>query len=604
MGNFRALLQEWLNQPHLDEALREELLALTGEKEIEDRFYRDLEFGTGGLRGLLGPGTNRMNIYTVRRTSQGFADYINAHYGKGSEGYKGRNPAIAIAYDSRKNSRLFALEAACVFAANEIKAYIYPELMPTPALSFAVRHYGCGGGVMITASHNPAQYNGYKVYNEEGCQLTLQAAEEVLNFINEIHIFEDVKTISTDLDLTLEERLAMALALSDDSGVPLIEVIPDAVIQAYMDAVYGERMGVTGCDALSVVYTPLNGTGYKPVTAILKRIGVKKVALVEEQQYPDETFRTCPYPNPEKMEALALGLSLCKRLGEEGNAPDLLIATDPDCDRIGVAVRHYREDFVRLSGNEIGILLLDFICQRKAPMPENPLFIKTIVSSAMAEPVAKAYGVEVQNVLTGFKFIGEQIGFLEKVGMKKSFIFGFEESCGYLAGTYVRDKNGVVAAMLLCEAAAYYKAMGKTLVDRLTELYDQYGYYINDLMEFEFPGAVGMKKMTELLTALREEAPSEIAGKKVIQIADYLLSKRRIVPEENGCVLSPETLPISLPKSDVLEYVLEGDSNVIIRPSGTEPKLKVYLSAKGETKTAGLEIIEAIKRDLDALLRP
>lgn len=596
MGNFKALLQEWLSQPHLEKALREELQALTDEREIEDRFYRDLEFGTGGLRGILGAGTNRMNIYTVRRTSQGFADYMNAHYGKGSEGYKSRNLAIAIAYDSRKNSRLFALEAASVFAANDIKAYIYQELMPTPALSFAVRHYGCCGGVMITASHNPAQYNGYKVYNEEGCQLTLEAAEEVLNLINGIHIFEDVKTIGRDLDLSLEERSAMALSDA------LIEVIPNAVIQAYIDAVYGQRMGVTGCDTLSVVYTPLNGTGYKPVTAILERIGVKKVALVEEQQYPDETFRTCPYPNPEKMEALALGLGLCKRLGEEGDTPDLLIATDPDCDRIGVAVYHNEENFVRLSGNEIGILLLDFICQRKVPMPENPLFIKTIVSSAMAEPVAKAYGVEVQNVLTGFKFIGEQIGFLEKAGMEQRFIFGFEESCGYLAGTYVRDKDGVVAAMLVCEAAAYYKARGKTLIDRLTELYDQYGYYINDLMEFEFSGAVGMKKMTELLMALRAEAPSEIAGKKVIQIADYLLSERRIAHGKSSSVL--ETLPILLPKSDVLEYVLEGDSGIIIRPSGTEPKLKVYLSAKGETKTAGLEIIEAIKRDLDALLRP
>lgn len=609
MGDSKKLYQGWLNQPHLSQELREELLALTDEKEIEDRFYKDLEFGTGGLRGLLGAGINRMNIYTVRKTSQGFADYINAHCGKSSDGYKGQMPAIAIAYDSRKNSNLFALEAACVFAANGIKAYIYPELMPTPALSFAVRHYGCCGGVMITASHNPAQYNGYKVYNDEGCQLTLEAAEEVLNLINTIDIFEGVKTIGMDLDLTLEERSAMALALSDDSGVPLIEVIPDAVGQAYLDRVYEERMAVTGCERLSVVYTPLNGTGYKPITEILRTIGVRDVALVEEQQYPDDTFRTCPYPNPEKKEALTLGLDLCNRLKAEGRTPDLLIATDPDCDRVGVAVRHKEkgaeeETFALLSGNEMGILLLDFICQHKAPMPEKPLAVKTIVSSTMAEAVAGNYGVEVQNVLTGFKFIGEYIGLLEKTGEEKRFIFGFEESCGYLAGTYVRDKDAVVATMLLCQAAAYYKDAGKTLVDRLAELYDQYGYYINDLMEFEFPGAAGMKRMTEILSGLRAEAPTDIAGKKVIQIADYLLSQRRIIRGERSCVLSAGTLPIGLPKSDVLEYVLEGKSGVIIRPSGTEPKLKVYLSAKGETKAESRDIIEAIKRDLEVILRP
>lgn len=609
MGDFSGLLQEWLNQPHLNKDLREELLTLSDEKEIEDRFYKDLEFGTGGLRGLLGAGINRMNIYTVRKTSQGFADYINAHYGKGSQGYKGQIPAIAIAYDSRKNSRLFALEAACVFAANDIKAYIYPELMPTPALSFAVRHYNCCGGVMITASHNPAQYNGYKVYNEEGCQLTLEAAGEVLNFINHIGIFEDVKTIGIDLDLTLEERSVMALALSDDSGTPMIEVISEAVGQAYLDRVYEERMNVAGCDGLSVVYTPLNGTGYKPITEILSRISVKDVILVEEQQYPDDSFRTCPYPNPEKKEALALGLDLCNKLKMEGRTPDLLLATDPDCDRVGVAVRHKgkdaeEEEFVLLSGNEMGTLLLDFICQKKIPMPDRPLAIKTIVSSSMSETVAKTYGVEVQNVLTGFKFIGEQIGLLERAGEEKRFIFGFEESCGYLAGTYVRDKDAVVATMLLCEAAAYYKTAGKTLVGRLAELYHQHGYYINDLMEFEFPGAVGMKRMTEILSGLRAEALSDIAGKKVIQIADYLLSKRRIIRGESSCVLSAGILPIALPKSDVLEYVLEGKASVIIRPSGTEPKLKVYLSAKGETKAEGLGIIEAIKRDLEVILRP
>lgn len=599
MFQGEEILKRWLDQDKLDEALRKELLETTDEKELHDRFYRELEFGTGGLRGILGAGTNRMNIYTVRKATQGFADYLNSHYGKGSDNYKGDLISVAIAYDSRINSKLFALETACVFAANGIRSYIYPQLMPTPALSFAVRHYNCLGGVMITASHNPAKYNGYKVYNKEGCQLTLEAAGQVLGFINEIDIFNGVKTISTDLNLTLDEKAALALAISDDSGIALIEVIPDEVNQAYLDAVQEQSTKEENCHKLSVVYSPLNGAGNIPVTEILARIGVKDLTLVEEQSMPDGNFTTCPYPNPEKKEAMALGFNLCNKLMEEGRKPDILLATDPDCDRVGVAVRHknkegVKEDFALITGNEIGILLLDYICQKREKR-ERPLAIKTIVSSKMANAVAKDYGVTMINVLTGFKFIGEQIGILERAGEEGRFIFGFEESYGYLAGTHVRDKDAVVASMLICEMAAHYKSLGKTLIDRLEELYQKYGYYINDLMEFEFYGSEGMKQMEEIMRGLRAEALDKIGGKKVTQIADYLSSQKRIVSGEKGCVLSAGTVPINLPKSDVIEYVLEEGGSVIARPSGTEPKLKIYLAAKGETKEEALRIIEEQK---------
>lgn len=556
MRESKEILEKWLSQERLDQALREELLALEDEEEIHDRFYRDLEFGTGGLRGVLGAGTNRMNIYTVRRATQGLADYINKHYGKGSLAYQGKAPSAAIAYDSRINSDLFALETACVFAANGIKTYIYPELMPTPALSFAVRYYGCNAGVMVTASHNPAKYNGYKVYNQVGCQINPEEAEEVLNLIEQVDIFKDVRTIATDLDLTLEERSALAMAISDDSGENLIEVIPPQVVEAYLDAVFRESTGEVGCEELSVVYSPLNGTGNKPVTQILERIGVKDISIVKEQEIPDGHFSTCPYPNPEKKEALELGIKLCIELSNQGKAPDLLLATDPDCDRVGIAVRYQdvesgKEDYKLISGNETGILLLDYICQRRMEasntrtnsgssrermvagservgnitgskrmpkeMPKNPIAIKTIVTSKMAEKVAKNHGVEMLDVLTGFKFIGEQIGLLEAKGEEERYIFGFEESYGYLAGAYVRDKDAVNASMLICEMAAYYKKEGKTLIDRLQELYEKYGFYKNALMEFTFEGATGMETMTQIMNRFRTQPPQEVIGKKIIE---------------------------------------------------------------------------------------
>lgn len=589
MYKSEEMVKRWLDQKDLDNTLKEELMIITDREELHDRFYRDLEFGTGGLRGILGAGTNRMNIYTIRKATQGFADYLNHHYGRESEKYSGDAPPVAIAYDSRINSDLFALEAACVLAANGIKSYTYPELMPTPALSFAVRHYGCCAGIMVTASHNPSKYNGYKVYNDEGCQLTLDAAAEVLSLIEKVDLFDDVKTMAGERN-------------------PLIETIPQEVTDAYLAAVMKEST-VADCSDLSVVYTPLNGTGNIPVRKIMDMIGVKQVTVVKEQEMPDGNFPTCPYPNPEKKETLALGLALCKQLSQEGNAPDILLATDPDCDRVGIAVRYMNaageEDYQLVTGNEAGVLLLDYICTVRGEagrMPKDPIAIKTIVTTKMAEKVAKNYGVTMIDVLTGFKFIGEQIGFLEANGEADRYIFGFEESYGYLSGAYVRDKDAVNASMLICEMTAYYKKAGKTLVDRLNELYEKYGYYKNDLMEFAFEGEAGMEKMNTIMSSLRMAAPVHIIDRKVVEIADYHLSQRRILGGSKTCDLSVGMRPINLPKSDVLEYVLEDGSSIIVRPSGTEPKLKIYLSAKGGSREESNEIIELLKGELNKII--
>jgi len=585
MQDFNQMLHKWIEKEDLDKELKEELLLLRDQNEINDRFYKDLEFGTGGLRGILGAGTNRMNIYTVRKVTQGLSDYINKYYGENFEKYKGKYPAVAIGYDSRINSKLFATEAARVLAANNIKTYIYSELMPTPALSFAVRYYKCCAGIMVTASHNPAQYNGYKVYNEEGCQLTLDAAAEVLSFIERVDILQDVKTIKDE----------------NKDKLKLMEEIPSEVTESYLAAVYRESMGQAGCGDLSVVYSPLNGTGNKPVRKILEMIGVKNVHIVKEQELPDGNFPTCPYPNPEKKEALTLGLELCKKLSSKGNAPDLLLATDPDCDRVGIAVRSC-DEYQLLTGNEVGVLLLDFICQRRSLIPENPIAIKTIVSSKMGDKVAKYYGVQIIDVLTGFKFIGEQIGFMETRGEESRFIFGFEESYGYLSGAYVRDKDAVNACMLICEMTAYYKRKSVTLIDRLEELYQQFGYYKNDLMDLNFEGAAGMEKMERIMASLRATPPKNIIGKKVIEIADYKLSQRRILGNTKTCDLAVGYRPINLPKSEVLEYLLEDGSSIIVRPSGTEPKLKLYLSSKGKNKEEATEIINKMKEELIKLI--
>lgn len=568
-------MEQWLSWPKMPPKLHRELKSLedilvenSGDKEakseIYERFYRELDFGTGGLRGILGAGTNRMNIFTVRHVTQGFADYINKNYSKTEKG-----PSVAIAYDSRNGSIRFALESAGVLIANGIQVYIYRELMPTPALSFAVRHFGCAGGIMITASHNPSNYNGYKVYNDEGCQVTDDAAGEILQSIRKLDLFDDVKVSDIEIGDVDEVNLL------DEIEHELLHVISKETVDAYIDAVKETRVGID-CDDLEVVFTPLNGAGNKMVRRILEEIKVGKVHVVPEQEKPDGNFPTCPYPNPEKEEALLKGLLLSKTL----NTPDLLLATDPDCDRLGVAVReesHKGVEFKRLSGNEIGVLLLDFICGNRK-MPQEPVAMKTIVSTKMADAVAADYGVEMVNLLTGFKYIGEQVGMLQQKGQEKRFIFGFEESYGYLAGPYVRDKDAVNAAMLVCEAAAYYKKQGKTLTDRIKELYDKYGWYLNELLEFTLEGATGMARMNEILRGLRENPPKEIHGLEVVKTTDYKAGK-----DITG-----------LPASDVIEFVLNEGSSVIIRPSGTEPKLKAYISSKGIDEQGSKQTIEGL----------
>ncbi|XOQ47917.1 MAG: Phosphoglucomutase [Eubacteriales bacterium] len=551
--------ERWLRMELDDSDLTEELKSIQDQPdEINDRFYRNLEFGTGGLRGVIGAGTNRMNVYTVRKATQGLANYLNKH---------GRNPSVAIAYDSRIKSDVFAKQSAAVLAANGIKAYIYPKLSPTPTLSYAVRYLKCDAGICVTASHNPAKYNGYKVYGSDGCQITLEMADEVLSEINNLDIFEDVKRITFD----------------DGLKNGMIEYIKDEVIHAFLSDVLKQRVLKDDCSNLKVVYTPLNGTGLVCVTRMMSLIGIQDVTVVPEQEYPDGTFKTCPFPNPEIKEALQKGLDLCEKV-----QPDLLLATDPDCDRCGIAVNQNGK-FVLMSGNEVGVLLLDFIARHRrdnGTLPKNPVAVTTIVSTDMADAVAKDYGIQMVRVLTGFKYIGDQIGQLEAKGEADRYIFGFEESYGYLSGSYVRDKDAVNASMLICQMAYAYKQKGMTLVDAMDALYQKYGYYENALLNFAFEGEEGMKRMARIMQNLRENAPTEIAGLKVAGWSDYEASKRY----DAGKISE-----IQLPKSNVLEYRLENGSKLTVRPSGTEPKIKIYISAKSKKKVAAEELIEKLK---------
>lgn len=559
----KQLYQLWLDNAKADPDLKAELEKIAGnDEEISDRFYRELEFGTGGLRGVIGAGTNRMNIYTVNKATQGLASYIKNHGGK----------SVAISYDSRIKSDYFAKSAAEVFAGNGIKVNIYSELMPTPMLSWAVRALKCDAGVMVTASHNPAKYNGYKVYGSDGCQVTIEAADEILGYINKTDVFTGVKT--ADFDESVK------------SG--LISYIGDDIIDAYMKEVRKQSLHPEVCESagLKVVYTPLNGTGNKPVRRILKEIGIKDVVIVPEQENPDGTFSTCPYPNPEIREALELGLRLCEK-----EKPDLLLATDPDCDRVGIAVPD-GEGYALFSGNEVGSMLLEYVArERKAlgKMPEAPLAVKTIVTTDITAKIAKKYGVELVEVLTGFKFIGEQIGFLEKKGQQDRYIFGFEESYGYLAGGYVRDKDAVVASMLICEMAAFYRAQGKSLIQVRKEMYEEYGFYCNKLDTFTFEGASGMQKMNDIMDKMRTDYPKSVAGFKVIGMADYRAS-------EKTDLVSGAKEKITLPKSNVISLYLEGGNKAIVRPSGTEPKLKVYYTAVCPTMAEA----EALQKKMSA----
>ena len=529
------------------------------ENKIEDAFYRDLEFGTGGLRGVIGAGTNRMNIYVVRKASQGLANYVNKQFKN--------NRSIAISYDSRIKSTLFAKTAAEVFAANGIKVFIYKELMPTPCLSYAVRELKCSAGIMVTASHNPAKYNGYKVYGDDGCQITTKAAETILNEINQLDVFNDVK--HGDFNNLIKEGM--------------IEYIDDEIYTRFINRVKEESVlkGEEINKDVKIVYSPLHGTGLKPVQRILKESGYNNVIIVKEQELPDGNFTTCPYPNPEIKEAMEVGIRYAKE-----NHADLLIATDPDCDRVGIAVKNKDGEYVLVTGNQVGVLLLDFICQMRnkhGNMPKDPVCVKTIVTTDMAKAIADHYGVRTIEVLTGFKYIGEQILFLEKEHKEDSYILGFEESYGYLSGSYVRDKDAVDGVFMIVEMFAYYATHNISLLDKLEELYQKYGYYSNYLKSYEFEGSSGLTKMKNIMDSFRNNIKS-IGNRKIDVIKDYSLGIE------------------GLPKSNVLKLYFSDGSTVVLRPSGTEPKLKIYLSLISNSEEENVLKRDQLFKDLEELL--
>lgn len=554
--------QRWIIEATADSDIIKELQEMQNDKKrIVDAFFKNLIFGTGGLRGIIGAGINRMNVYTVAKASQGLADYVIKNFKKDKR-------RIAVSFDSRNKSYLFAQVASEVFAANGIKVEIYNELMPTPCLSYAVRTLSCSAGIMITASHNPAIYNGYKVYGADGCQITIEAATQIFKEIDKLDIFRDIKTI--DYELGVREGI--------------ISYISTDVYTAFIEDIKNQSLlsGDIEVDKnVSIIYSPLNGTGLKPVLRALKESGYTNIVVVKEQEMPDGNFPTCPYPNPEIKEAMSLGIEYAKRY-----KADLLLATDPDCDRVGIAVKNENGEFRLLSGNEVGMLLLDYICIRRQSMnkmPADPVLIKTIVSIDMAERIAAYYGVRTVNVLTGFKFIGEQIGLLEENGKIDSFIFGFEESYGYLSNPHVRDKDAVDGAFMICEMFAYYKSQGAGLLERLNELYDKYGYCMNTLHSFEFSGSEGYNKMQYIMEGFRNRI-KDIGGKKILSCLDYSLGLN------------------NLPKSDVLKFMLEDNCSVVVRPSGTEPKLKVYISVNAISYVAAKGIEKMIRKDINALV--
>ena len=561
--DIKQTYNEWLENAVEDKDLKAELESIkNNEDEIYDRFYTALKFGTAGLRGIIGAGTNRMNIYVVRQATQGLANYVLKKYGNGS---------VAISHDSRIKADLFMNEAARVLAANGIKVYITSELQPTPVLSYLVRYFKCQAGIMVTASHNPAAYNGYKAYGEDGCQMTDVAANTVYDEISKLDMFKDVKI--ADFDEAVK------------SG--MIEYVDESVYDTYLEKVLEQQVNPGVCKGadLKVVYTPLNGTGNKLVRKVLGKIGVNDVVVVPEQELPDGNFTTCPYPNPEIKEALAKGLELCEK-----EQPDLLLATDPDADRVGIAVKDYDGSYRLISGNEDGVMLTNYIlsCKKASgKLPEKPVVVKTIVTTKLINKLCEKYGCELKNVLTGFKYIGEVILNLEKKHEENRYLFGFEESYGYLSGTYVRDKDAVVASMLVCEMAAYYKKQGKSLAEVIDGLYEEFGYYLNQTYSFEFDGAAGMQKMSDIMTAVRDNTPKSIAGYDVVKVSDYLLRKETDVA--TGSVTD-----IDLPKSNVIALHLADDNAVIIRPSGTEPKIKLYITSVGKDKDNAAKICEKL----------
>ena len=554
----RTEYERWCKYATLDQDVVDELNKMNDE-QIEDAFYRNLSFGTGGLRGTIGAGTNRLNIYTVAKASQGVANYLVEKYGE--------KASVSIGYDSRIKSDVFAKVAASVFAANNIKVHFWPRLLPVPTVSFAVRNLHTSAGVMITASHNPSKYNGYKVYGADGCQITTEAAAEILSEIEKLDIFADIKQIS----------------FKDGISSGVINYIPDEVLTAFVEEV--KKQSVLFSEEIdknvAIVYSPLNGTGLEPVTRTLKESGYTNITIVKEQELPDGKFPTCSYPNPEIKEAMSLGIEYAKRCDA-----DLLLATDPDCDRVGIAVKDENGEYVLLSGNEVGLLLLEYICSQRMKhrkMPVNPVMMKTIVSMDMAERIAANYGVRTVNVLTGFKFIGEQIGLLEEKGQEDSYIFGFEESYGYLSGEYVRDKDGVNAAFLICEMFCYYATQGISLLEQLDSLWMKYGYCLNTLHSYEFEGSVGFTKMQEIMKTFHNEVGEDLkidtlAGKKIHMVLDYSKGLH------------------GLPKSDVVKYLLDGNCSVVVRPSGTEPKLKIYISVSASSKSEAKKLEEELSK--------
>lgn len=551
--------KRWCQQDLEELDLMEELRSMQGKEEIiEDHFGKSLSFGTAGLRGVLGVGTNRMNRFVVRQTTQGLAHYVNQI----------QKPRVAISYDTRLKGWDFAKDAACVLAANGIHVYLYSAAMPVPALSFATRYYHCGVGIMLTASHNPSTYNGYKVYGEDGCQLTDEGAKTVYDEIQKTDIFTGVK------------RMSFAKAVQ--SG--LVEFVEDDCLEAFYQAVLSQqvRQDVVRKSGLRLVYSPLNGTGLVPVCEILKRVGIQDIYLVKEQAYPNGYFSTCTYPNPEKKETMELGIALAKQ-----KQADLVLATDPDADRVGIAARLDNGEYHLISGNEMGVLLLDYLAKSKkelGTLVSNPIAVRSIVSTPLADEVAREYGVELRHTLTGFKWIGDQIHQLEEKGEESRFLFGFEESYGYLSGTYVRDKDAVVASMLICEMAAYYRSVGSSIMQALQEIYQKHGYYYAKVMSYEFTGFKAMEEMAAIMNRLRKDPMTAVDGQKVMEVVDY--------EGETG-----------LPKANVLSYHFESGTQVMVRPSGTEPKLKIYLTVVGKNQEAAQQKASLFLEDLQQQLR-
>ncbi|MBQ9945435.1 MAG: phospho-sugar mutase [Clostridia bacterium] len=569
MNDINKLYKLWREKATEKEVLDELIAVEDNEEEILDRFWQNLTFGTGGLRGVLGAGTNRMNVYTVSQATQGLSNYLNEAF---------EAPSVAVGYDSRINSDKFAKAAAAVLAANGIKVYIFKELMPTPIVAYAVKELCCSSGIVITASHNPSKYNGYKCYDERGYQMTDEAAERTLKYINDCDIFDDVKTV--DFDEAVREGK--------------IEYIEESFLDKYFSLVLSRSINpeIAASADLSVIYTPLNGTGNKPVRKILSMMGIRNVTVVPVQENPDGRFPTCSFPNPEIRDAFNEALKIA-----EGNKADLLLATDPDCDRVGIAVLTNGE-YKLLTGNDVGCLLVDYIlsCKKaKAALADEPVIIKSIVSSDMATAVAESYGAKVCNVLTGFKYIGELMTELQEKGEADRFELGFEESYGYLSGMHTKDKDAVNASMLICEMAAYYKAQGKTLCDVMASLYERFGYWNNALFNFGFEGANGMKTMLGMMDALRTDAPKSLGAKSVARVEDYKTGKA--IDTKTG-----EETALSYPSSNVIILVMENKDKVIIRPSGTEPKIKIYAMVQGENEAKAKAQTEEYKKDIMKVL--